>query len=578
MKTGTSRRLMPVLLVSALCLNASAATRVASVYAESLSALQKQLFAAAEAFQLPVLGAAPMMLAGALPGSALIDNAKPVALHVLDVGDGKTETVIEVSPTGDAEAYLKLLVPGKDGAEAALPAPENGIYKLGKGQAAKLAGGRLFFAQRSKKPAALLADGLEKLSDMPAIPGTLRVTVAPAALAPLLDGVKGGLAAAPVQGGDAEAGKKMMGDVFEFYKGVLVQMDALHIGLSVQQEGLCIRTRLAPKAGSELAAWAASGKPVTPKQLAFIEKDALFCSASGGSVLPETMKNRLLNLYVGMTAASPVVKNADTNELAKALRDSFEQQGAPHAFTIFLPAADGSIKLQGVYELADAAKALENNVAQAGLGPYKQMFEVSGLVMPEPVLSERGGMKVASFKLAFDEKLAEKAIRENLPEGQDAAKADAAVAGQLEVLKKVTGFLSGGWESGAVGKHLFFGMGEGALDAAVARVKSPGVSAEAERIEALLSPSGDPTGIGRLALSRIFALVMANDPQLAGLAKAVPPGDGVFFAGWPVKDELLSATLVSASEIKAVAALVAVGQTRSKNKTAPARPPIPENF
>jgi hypothetical protein len=77
---------------------------------------------------------------------------------------------------------------------------------------------------------------------------------------------------------------------------------------------------------------------------------------------------------------------------------------------------------------------------------------------------------------------------------------------------------------------------------------------------------------------------MANDPLLAGAAKAVPPGDGVVFANWTVNGEALSATLIPASEIKACVALGMAAQARApaarakKNPPAPVRAPIPENF
>ena len=42
--------------------------------------------------------------------------------------------------------------------------------------------------------------------------------------------------------------------------------------------------------------------------------------------------------------------------------------------------------------------------------------------------------------------------------------------------------------------------------------------------------------------------------------------------------ELLSAMLIPASEIKAVTAGVMAGQAAARQRNAPARPPIPDNF
>lgn len=99
MKSRVSRTLLTCLVVTAFCLNSIAATRICSVYLESYSALQKQLFLGAETFQAPQLGAVPMMISAGLPGASQLDNAKPIALHVLDLGGGETGMVIEVSPS-----------------------------------------------------------------------------------------------------------------------------------------------------------------------------------------------------------------------------------------------------------------------------------------------------------------------------------------------------------------------------------------------------------------------------------------------------------------------------------------------
>ena len=119
MKTRCTRGLLIGFFCSFAWLGVSAATRVCSVYIESYAALQKQIFLGAEIFQAPQLGALPMVITKALPGAAQMDNGKPVALHVLDIGAGKTGFVLEVTPAGTAEAYLQSIA----GAEAKLPVP-----------------------------------------------------------------------------------------------------------------------------------------------------------------------------------------------------------------------------------------------------------------------------------------------------------------------------------------------------------------------------------------------------------------------------------------------------------------------
>ena len=94
----------------------------------------------------------------------------------------------------------------------------------------------------------------------------------------------------------------------------------------------------------------------------------------------------------------------------------------------------------------------------------------------------------------------------------------------------------------------------------------------------VLAPSADPHSMGRIALGRILALALAARPGMADLAKGIPVGEGIVFAGWPFKGELLSAMLIPASEIKAVTAGVMAGQAAARQRNAPARPPIPNNF
>jgi len=115
-------------------------------------------------------------------------------------------------------------------------------------------------------------------------------------------------------------------------------------------------------------------------------------------------------------------------------------------------------------------------------------------------------------------------------------------------------------------------------DAAKRAKASAGASAEADRIEALLSPSADPHSIGRIALARIIALSLAARPETADIAKGIPDSEGIVFAGWPFKGETLSAMLIPTSEIKAITAAAMAGQAAARKRNAPARPPVPDNF
>jgi hypothetical protein len=583
MKRVFSCGFFAVLVACGIARDACAATRVCSVYLESYSALQKQLALGAQAFQAPQLGALPMMISATLPGAAQMDNAKPVAMHVLDLGDGETATVVEVSPAGAPEAFLKALA----GEGAELPAPVGGVYTLPKGTSAKVVGGRVFFALKGAKPDACLGPGLEKLSEMPALPGVIRVSVSPAALAPSIEKLKKTMSAMPAGGApNAEQGVRSLRGVVDFYGAMIAQLDAYHLGINIQAEGLFIRSRLAPKAGTDLAALTASGKPAAPAQLAFIEAGSLFSYASGGCAMPERLKQQIVDLYAQMAAMSPMYESAQTNELASLMRQSVRLFGAPMAFTGALSGEGGALEAQGVMALPDPAGYLGEQIEMMKKPAYQKLMGHSGLRLGEPVTRDCKGLKAYSWKTAIDEQAMEQAARANLPKNLPPDQAEEALKSSLASMRAMLKLFGNGYEYTATAKELIFGMGSpAALDAAVERSRKAGApSAEAVRIQELLNPSGAPHSVGRLSLGGLMGITLAAQPELAAAVKAAPQGEGILFASWPVGGEALTAVLVSASEIRSYMAFFqavqaeAMQKQQGGKKPAQARPPIPANF
>jgi hypothetical protein len=579
MKSRFSRTLLTCLAVTAFCLNSTAATRICSVYLESYSALQKQLFLGAEAFQAPQLGAVPMMISAGLPGASQLDNAKPIALHVLDLGGGETGMVIEVSPSGAPEAYLKALA----GEGAALPEPAGGVYTLANGTSAKVSGGRLYLAMKGTDLAACLGLGVEKLPDMPALPGVLRVSLSPAALAPQLAKFKKTMSAMPMGGAaNAEQGQRSMAAMLDFYGLMLGQLDGYHLGLNIQPEGLFIRTRVSPKAGTDLAALMASGKPASAAQLAFIEKGSLFSYVSGGGVIPERLKQQVIALYAQMAALSPLYGPAQTNELAGLMRTSVRMFGAPMAFTGTQAAEGGALLMQGTIAVANPAGYLAEQIEMMKSQAFQKLMGQSGMKIPEPTVRTCKGLKAYAWKTELDEAAMEKAARAGLPANLPPEKAEEALKSSMASIRAAMTLFGGGYEYAATAKELVVAMGSPAmLEAAISRVQAaPAASAEAARIEALLSPSVDPRSLGRFSLGGLMGMMMATQPELASAVKGLPAGEGVVFASWPVGGELLTALLIPASEIKAVTALTQAVQAQAKQKQGapPPRPPIPANF
>jgi hypothetical protein len=576
MKTRFTRHLLIVLVGSLAVLKASAATRICSVYLESYSALQAQLFLGAQVFEAPQLGALPMMITMGLPGAAQMDNGKPVALHVLDIGAGKTGLVIELTPSTTAEAYLQAIA----GADKQLPPPVEGLYVLEKGVAARIVGTRLLLAPKADDPEALLGKEAGALPAMPALPGVIRVSVSPAALKPLLENFKKTLAALPATGApNAEQGRRSMEAAFNFYALFLDQIDALHIGLNIQAEGLFIRSRLAPKPGSDIAATVATIKPIPASQLAFIEKDSLFSFASGNYTLPPALKRQIVDLYTQMAASSPLYEASQTNELTTVMNQSMRVIGAPMAFTGNLPTNSQALLVQGVMGVSNPGAYLNDQLAMMKTPAFQKLMKLSGMVLPEPTQRGFKGLTVYTWKSLFDEKALAKALRDALPTNTPPEKLEAVTQASMASMGFVMKLFGGGYEYAATSKELVFGMGSPAMiEQAVGRMQAPaGSSPEAERIRKLLAPSAAPHAMGRLSLGGVLELVMSTQPELAASlkkdAQALPASEGTVFADWVASGEILSALLIPPSEIKALTAQTQAiqAQAMQKSQKGPAR-------
>jgi len=285
-------------------------------------------------------------------------------------------------------------------------------------------------------------------------------------------------------------------------------------------------------------------------------------------------------MYAGLAASSPMYNGVTTNDLAAVMRQSVALMGAPQGYTVSLPKPDGALHVQGCWQLADPAGYLESQLAAMKQPFFVSMMGQTGVKVSEPVTRTVAGMKAYDWKLDIDEQAMEKTVRAAFPADMPGEKADAAVAAHQQTLRMLKPLFGSGYTYAAGGTDLVFAMGgEALIGDAVKRAKgSSGTSEEAARIEALLAPSADPHSMGRIALGRILALALAARPGMADLAKGIPVGEGIVFAGWPFKGELLSAMLIPASEIKAVTAGVMAGQAAARQRNAPARPPIPNNF
>ncbi len=546
MKSRCSTLSWLAILLTVVALEASAATRLASIYFESQTALQQQLARGAQLFEAPQLAALPMLLTMRLPGAAQIDPGKPVALHILDGAPGQPGLVLEVAPSGTAEAYMRAL----GGVDGAPPALVNGVYKLAKGMTLKVDGGRMLVALNAKDPETLLK-GVDALPAMPALAGAIRIALAPAALRPMIEQAREQIAQRPAAD---EASRRMMDSVMTFYSDLVGQIDAQNMAIDLQDAGLFIRTRMAAKPGTDIAALVASAKPASAAHLGFVESGTLFGFASGGAQLPDAFRQRIIDVYVKLLAAAPTSAGLSTEDLTAFMTTSIQAFGAPMAFR-GQRAADGlTLLVQGVQAVANPTGYLDGQLAMLKSPAFKQL---GGLFSGEPVTRTFMGLPVYTWETKSLEAGMDSTLRQAIPGGATNAAAVAMLAKTTGVMRALFGI---GYEYAATPRGVVFGMGAPAMiEQAIRRLQEPAKpSAEADRIRHRLAVGAAPHALGRLSLQGLIGLVReaAGGETAAVAAPVAPPigDDGVIFANWTAQAEMHSVVLIPPGEVKAVVA------------------------
>lgn len=576
MKMGTSRIGAVAVLGLVVAANAGAATRVCSVYLESFAAFQKQMAQGAALFESPQLAGLPMMMTVSLPGFALVDTAKPIALHVVSTAPGKTGLILEVVASNGAEAYVQALA----GNGAPLPAPVGGVYTLANGMAVRAAGNKVFLAIKCDDPAACLGGDGDAFPPLPDIAGALRVSVAPSALGPMIESLKPMMAKASAAGtASADQGRRAIEKTLEFYTALLGQIDSFAIGLDVRDTGLFVNTRLSAKAGSDIAATVASSRPVSPLELTFIDKGSAFSFGAGGFAVPETFKALLVDFYGEMAACSPVFDKTQTGEWKAIMEQSLQVFGAPMAYSGSFPSQQkGAFFVQGVLTVPNSQAYLASQVAMIKSDAYRKMMQQSGVSVSDPVTRTYKGLTVYCSKTVIDEKAMAQRMREALPTNMAPEQAEAAMQANLGPMRFVTQFLGDGYEYAADSRRVYMGMGAPAMiEQAIGRAQAPTASAEAVRIRDALGLKKAPCMLGRFSLAELFRAIsesVLGNKKTDGMPEPKSEGgEGVLFAQWTESGDSLSTLLVPATEIKAMVTQVQSAQMKATQKAA--KPPVP---
>jgi hypothetical protein len=550
MKSRFERTMLAGLVAVFLASGGKSATRIGSVYVEHVDELRRQCSRAAALYEAPALEALPKLLAARIPGGAGLDNSQPVAMHLVDSGAGAPGIVLELAAATTPEAYLQGLV----GDGVPLPATDGGLYQLADGTSAQIAGKRLFLTPGMATGGGVLVKSLvDARPEMPVLPGAIRITLLPAALIPMLDEAGRSLDNLPANLPDAEAHRAAMRDMLDFYKRILGQLDALHLGVAVQNEGLFIRSRLVPRIGTEMAALIASMQPVQDAQLAFLDKASLLSYASGRAVMPDTLKQGFIKLYTRMLALSPVAKGMPAGESAALMTQSMRTMGLPTALAVGLTPDDRALRVQGMMQMTNAAAYLDEYFALLRKPEFRQL---SGMTFTEPVARMHQGTRILTCRGMLDEKALETMLQGAAP-GAAPGQLDASLRTAMGLLRPVMQLFSNDLAYAATPAALAFGMGPPAtIEQAIARLQGA-ATPEAARIRSVLAPTTAPYSIGRLSLAGMIRGILKNLPSGEGPGDLPPVAvaqehEGIVFGSWRSGSEALSALHLPPSEVKAL--------------------------
>ena len=547
----------------------AAAVRVCSVYLESYAAFQKQMAQGAALFEAPQLAGLPMMMTVSMPGFALVDTSKPIALHVVSTAPGKTGVVLELSAANGAEAYVQALA----GNGTPLPAPVDGIYRLANGMSVRTADSKAFVVLKGDDPAACLAgEGL--FPPLPSVGGAVRVSVAPAALGPMLAEFKQSSAKTPA--GAAAPGVRSLEATCDFYGLLLEQIESLELGLELQEGGLRLNTLFAPRPGSDVAAVVASAKPVAASELAFVDGGSAISFASGPYAVPERLKRAFLDFYLKMAASAPAGAAVSTNDLAAVMSRSFDSFGAAAGITARIDSPAAGVRAEGTLRLANPKAYIDAQMAMMTSSCYRATLRQSGVVMQAPSTRQAQGLTIYGWKSAFDEQTLQQAMRAAMPSNVTPEQAEAAVRANAGMAGSLMKLFGSGYEWAATSDRMLFGVGEPAMiERALARTRAPVATVEVVRIRRELAPSTVPCALGRVSIAAVLRAFAPEAPAAAagGDAKGGAEADGaILFAQWVEQGRSRSVAVVSPSEIKAIVRQVQSLQAKARQ---PPAPPLP---
>ncbi len=531
------------LLMAGCLVRAVAATPVASIYLESLNALQRQMFQSAEVFEAPELGAVPMLISMGLPGASQLDPSAPLGLHIYDIGNGRAGYLMEVTPAAGQVERLLQAVAGSRG--QALPPPVDGLYVF-EGGAARMAGGQLLLA-RSVEDLDACMGGTFARPALPAVNGVFRITVRPTAMRPLVNVCKA--AADDMRRTQKDEAWAAVQAMTRLYDRALAQLAAVEMGMAVEPEGLFLRSRVTPEPGTAAVALIRSLKPVGAAPLALLDPGSLFSMATGAYTLPVNVERQLLDFYRRLLDTLPAFSAVDPDEIMTMVKFSLSMLGAPTAMSGRLDPEVQALRLQGLIGVADAADGLARMLAMVQSHSYRTMLAQVGMTVAGPVQRMHGDTAVHTLQFHAEPDLdaLRVAIRAQRPSA-------AAQEAGIKAVQKMVPFFGHGAEYAATTHGMVFGLGAPAMiEQALARTRLAAPSAEAARITARVSPVTAPVAVCRFALLEALGMgwqARQASPAVKTALAMLKGGEGVVGAAWVEGDQLVRAVLVPAADIK----------------------------
>lgn len=514
------------------------ATRIVSVYIESLSSMQGQLFEAAQLFETPELGTVPMMMNMIIPGAAQIDKNAPIALHVFSGADRDVSVVLSVKPASTAEVLLGAMLMSQG---ATVPEAVDGRYISEQG-VAQLQGGSLLIARNTEHLDMALEVGIP--SELPDIAGFLRVEASPVQMVPLLDAFQD---IAFQKMSEDQHQREMMESAFEFYRLGLGQIATYQEGIGISPYGVEIRGKMVPQQGRVLSRIVPTLQAVNPAWVSALESAPLFGVAAGSYSVPAEKLASMLDRYIDLLKASSTTGGVEWDPAVwqSVMEPSLATIGAPMFMTANFT-QDSGLSFLGGMLMDNASAYLENMISLMKSESYEKMLKQSGLVVSKPEKREVNGNTVYRWDMEFDEDTFLTQVQTNGTPDVTAA--------NLAGFRKAMAMFMPGYDYAATESGLAFSSLENTnIEQAIKML-----AATEGKASSILEKIGAPVRpyiVGRFNLLGVADI--ARKMGVPDMPAFGQDGEGILFAGWRSGDSVENVTLIPAEDIRAIRKAIA---------------------